>query len=167
MSSVCYSDTLAASDDHFDDMDTDDDAQFNQAKRGQDDIVPDKTDTSPSTPEDSGDDKIASITSPQVLPGALNNMAPKTILPPKTWEMVLRSQPQTLNLEAVTSSLNAMQIQDALMDDPMDRQSETSSEAALSMGACIMKAHEGELPMDNMAELVKWRATQLAVPPWG
>ena len=28
-----------------------------------------------------------------------------------------------------------------------------------------MKAYEGELPM-NMAEWVKWRAPQLAIPPW-
>ena len=86
-----YSDTLATSDDQFDDMDTDDDAQFSQAKGGQEDIVPGKTDTSPSTPEDSGNDEIASITSLQVPPDALDSMAPKTTLPPQTWEVVLHS----------------------------------------------------------------------------
>ena len=66
-------------------------------------------------------------TSPQVPPKALDNMAPKTILPPQTWETVSHSQPQTPNPEAATSSLNAIQIQDTPMDDPMDRQSDTSS----------------------------------------
>ena len=121
MSSVCYDDTSAASDDQFDDVDTDNDAQFNQAKGGQEDIVLGKTDTSPSTPEASGDDEIASITFPQALPGSLNNMAPKMISPPWTWETVLCNRPQTLNPEVVILSLNAIQIQDTLMDDPTDR----------------------------------------------
>ena len=94
--------------------------QFSQAEGGQEDIVPGKTDTSPSTPEDSGDDEIASITSPQVPPNALDDTAPKMILPPQTWEMVLHSQPHTPNPEVVTSSLNTMQVQDTPMDDPMD-----------------------------------------------
>ena len=58
-----------------------------------------------------------------------------------------------------------MQIQDTLMGDPTDRQSDTSNEATSYVSACIMKAYEGELSMDNMAEWVKWRAPQLAVPP--
>ena len=52
------------------------------------------------------------------------------------------------------------------MDDPTDRQSDTSSEAASSISACIVKAYEEELSMDNMVEWVQWRAPQLAVPPW-
>ena len=103
MSSVHYSNTSAASDNQFDDMDTNDNAQFSHAKGGQEDIVPGDTDTSPSTPEDSGDDEIASITSPQALPNALDNTAPKTILPPQTWETVLCSRPQTPNPKAITS----------------------------------------------------------------
>ena len=87
-------------------------------------------------------------------------------LPPKTWEMILHSQPQTPNPETVTLSLKAMQIQDTPMDNPTDRQGDTSSEAASSISTCIMKAYKGELPMDNMAEWVKWRAPQIAVPPW-
>ena len=121
MLSVHYGDTLAASDDQFDDMDTDDDAQFSEAKGGQENIVPGETDTSPSTPEDSGYNEIASITSPQVPPNALNDTVLKTILPPLTWETVLPSQPQTPNPEVVTLSLNAMQIQDTVMDDPTGR----------------------------------------------
>ena len=128
--------------------------------------MPGKTDTSPSTLEDSGDDEIASITSPHVLPNALDNVAPKMILPPQTWEMVLHSQPQTPNPEAVTLSLNAMQIQDTPMDDPTDRQSDTSSEATLSISVHIMKAYKGEPPMDNMVEWKRWRAPHLAIPSW-
>ena len=102
-------------------MDTDDDAQLCQAEGGQEDIVPGETDTSPSTPEDLGDDKIASITSPQMSLDAPESTVLKMALPPKTWEMVLHSQPQSLNLEAVTSSLNGMQIQDTPMDNPTDK----------------------------------------------
>ena len=36
------------------------------------------------------------------------------------------------------------------MDDPTDRQSDTSSEAASSISACIVKAYEEEPSMDNM-----------------
>ena len=64
------------------------------------------------------------------------------------------------------SSLNAMQIQNTPVDDPMDRQSNTSSEATSSISAHIIKAYKGEPPMDNMAEWVKWRAPQLAISPW-
>ena len=59
-----------------------------------------------------------------------------------------------------------MPIQDAPMDDPTDRQSDTSSEATTSISACIVKAYEEELSMDNMVEWVQWRAPQLTVPPW-
>ena len=52
------------------------------------------------------------------------------------------------------------------MDDPMDRQSDTCSEAVSSISACIVKVSEEELPMDNMVEWVQWRTPQLAVPPW-
>ena len=38
MTAVCYSNTSAISNDQFDGMDTDDDAQFSQAKGGQEDI---------------------------------------------------------------------------------------------------------------------------------
>ena len=55
--SVHYGDTSTTSDDQFDDMDTDDDAQLSQSERGQEDIVPGETDTSPGTPEDLADDK--------------------------------------------------------------------------------------------------------------
>ena len=88
---MLYGDTSAAPDNQFDDMDTDDNAQFSQAEGGQENIVPGETDTSSSTPEDLGDDEIASITSPQAPPDALNIMAPKMALPPKTWEVVLHS----------------------------------------------------------------------------
>ena len=161
-----YGNTSAASDDQFDDVDTDDDAQLSQAEGDQEDIVPGETDTSPSTPEDSGDDEIASITSPQAPPNVLNDTTPKMVLPPQTWKMVLHSQPQTQNPEVITLSLNAVQIQDTPMDDPTDRQSDASSETTSSISAHIMEAYEGELPMDNIAEWVKWRAPQLAVPPW-
>ena len=59
-----------------------------------------------------------------------------------------------------------MKIQDALMDDPTDRQSDTSSEATSSISARIVKAYEEEPFMDNVVKWVQWRAPQLAVPPW-
>ena len=83
-----------------------------------------------------------------------------------SWNVVLHSRPQTPTPDTVASSLNTMRIQDALMDDPTDRQSDTSSEAASSISSCIVRAFEEELSMDNMVEWMQWRAPQLAILPW-
>ena len=51
------------------------------------------------------------------------------------------------------------------MNDPTDRQNNTSSEATSSISALIVKAYEEEPSMDDMVKWVQWKAPQLAIPP--
>ena len=157
-------DTSTTSDDQFGDVNTDDDAWLEQAEELQRGTPSDKTDTDPNAPEDSEDNEVTSITSPRASPDATNDTVPKTTSPLVTWNAVLHSRPQTLTPDTVTSSLHTMRIQDTPMDDPTDRQSDTSSEATSSISERIVNVYEEELSIDNMAEWVQWRAPQLAVP---
>ena len=159
-------DTSATSNNHFGNVDTDDDAWLEQAEKLQRGTPSDKIDTDLSAPEDLEDNEVTSITSPRASSDATDNTVPKTTSPLVTWNVVHHSRPQTPTPDTVTSSLHTMRIQDAPMDDPIDRQSNTSSEATSSISAHIVKAYEEEPSMDNMMEWVQWRAPQLAVPPW-
>ena len=147
-------------------MDTNDNSQLEQAEGLQRGTLSDKTDTDLSVPEDSEDNEVTSIMSPQASPDATDDTVPKATSPLVSWNAVLCSRPQTFTPDTVTSSFHTMQIQDALMDDPTDRQSDTSSQATSSISARIVKVYEKGLSMDNMMEWVQWRAPQLAIPPW-
>ena len=164
-----YAETM--SDDQFNDAHTDPSTEDDKQAGGAT-SCPDSMDTngSPSHMEgDTADEEVTTLTASSPQQAMEEDMLPNLTAPSLTWDDVLHSRPQTPapdSADVVIMGLNSMQIHEATMEDINDQHSDTSSEAASSISAHIIKSFEDEPPMNNMTEWVKWRAPQLTIPQW-